>query len=176
MQETWDKGSISRWKDPLEKEIATCSSALAWEIPWTEEPGGLQSTGSQRQDLATELTWKLCWQECFNVIFPFKLTHGKILSCVGSFWLVTNACSHGTTMIETQICSMDPLKTPSCRLFVINLFCPVPCQLPFCSLPHGSAFSRTSYKWNRAGMYKDGLRVWLLSLASEIPPLRLHYQ
>ena len=35
------------WEDPLEKEMATHSSILAWEIPWTEEPGGLQSTGSQ---------------------------------------------------------------------------------------------------------------------------------
>ena len=35
-------------EDPLEKEMATHSSVLAWEIPWTEEPGGLQSTGSQR--------------------------------------------------------------------------------------------------------------------------------
>ena len=33
---------------PLEKEMATHSSILAWEIPWTEEPGGLQSMGSQR--------------------------------------------------------------------------------------------------------------------------------
>ena len=36
------------WEDPLEKEMATHSSTLAWKIPWTEEPGGLQSTGSQR--------------------------------------------------------------------------------------------------------------------------------
>ena len=34
--------------DPLEKKMATHSSILAWEIPWTEEPGGLQSMGSQR--------------------------------------------------------------------------------------------------------------------------------
>ena len=34
-------------EDPLEKEIATHSSILAWEIPWTEEPGGLQSMGLQ---------------------------------------------------------------------------------------------------------------------------------
>ena len=34
-------------KDPLKKEVATLSSILAWKIPWTEEPGGLQSTGSQ---------------------------------------------------------------------------------------------------------------------------------
>ena len=35
-------------EDPLEKEMATHSSILAWRIPWTEEPGRLQSTGSQR--------------------------------------------------------------------------------------------------------------------------------
>jgi len=36
------------WKDPLEKEMATHSNILAWRISWTEEPGGLQSMGSQR--------------------------------------------------------------------------------------------------------------------------------
>ena len=35
-------------EDPLEEEMATRSSILAWKIPWTEEPGGLQSIGSQR--------------------------------------------------------------------------------------------------------------------------------
>ena len=35
------------WEDPLEKGMATQSSILAWRIPWTEEPGGLQSMGSQ---------------------------------------------------------------------------------------------------------------------------------
>ena len=35
-------------EDPLEKEMATHTSILAWRIPWTEEPGGLQSTGLQR--------------------------------------------------------------------------------------------------------------------------------
>ena len=36
------------WEDPLEKEMAAHSRTLAWKIPWTEEPGGPQSTGSQR--------------------------------------------------------------------------------------------------------------------------------
>ena len=36
------------WEEPLEKEIATCSGILAWEIPWIEELGGLQSMGLQR--------------------------------------------------------------------------------------------------------------------------------
>ena len=38
------------WEDPLEKEMATHSSILAWRIPWTEEPSGLQSMGSQESD------------------------------------------------------------------------------------------------------------------------------
>ena len=46
------------WEYPLEKEMATHSSILAWRIPWMEEPGRLQSTGSQRvrQDWATSLS------------------------------------------------------------------------------------------------------------------------
>ena len=45
MQETWVQ-SLS-WEDPLEKEMATHSSTLAWKISWMEEPGGLQSMGLQ---------------------------------------------------------------------------------------------------------------------------------
>ena len=41
-------------KDPLENEMATHSSILAWRIPWTEEPGGLQSMGLQKSDLVTK--------------------------------------------------------------------------------------------------------------------------
>ena len=46
MQETWVR-SLGQ-EDPLEKELATHSSTLAWEIPWTEKPGGLQPMGLQR--------------------------------------------------------------------------------------------------------------------------------
>ena len=46
MWETWVW--LLGQEDPLEKEMATHSNILAWEIPWTEEPGGLQSMGSQR--------------------------------------------------------------------------------------------------------------------------------
>ena len=46
LQETWVQ-SLGR-EDPLEKKMATHSSILAWKIPWTEEPGGLQSMGLQR--------------------------------------------------------------------------------------------------------------------------------
>ena len=57
MRETW-VWSLG-WEDPLEKEMATHSNILPWRIPWTEEPGGLQSTGSQRvrHDWATSLSF-----------------------------------------------------------------------------------------------------------------------
>ena len=58
------------WEDALEKEIATHSSTLAWEILWTEEPNGLQSMGSQRDFVTKQqqglLQWSSvktwCWQ------------------------------------------------------------------------------------------------------------------
>ena len=49
MQETQEMWIQSLgWEDPLEEEMATDSSILAWRIPWTEKPGGLQPMGSQR--------------------------------------------------------------------------------------------------------------------------------
>ena len=48
MWETWVR--FLDWEDPLEKETATHSSILAWRIPWTAEPGGLQSMVSQESD------------------------------------------------------------------------------------------------------------------------------
>ena len=55
---TGDRGSILGQEDPLEKEMATHSSALAWKIPWMEESHRLQSMGSQRvgRDWATSLS------------------------------------------------------------------------------------------------------------------------
>ena len=43
------------WEDPLEKEMATHSRILAWRIPWTEEPGGLQSMGHKESDTPERL-------------------------------------------------------------------------------------------------------------------------
>ena len=52
-QETWVQ-FLGR-EDPMEKEMATHSSTLAWKIPWTEEPSGLQSRGSQESDTTEQL-------------------------------------------------------------------------------------------------------------------------
>ena len=58
-------------EDPLEEGMATHSSIPAWEIPWTEEPGGLQSTGlqSNRHDLATKQQWLLLDPAYFRLGF-----------------------------------------------------------------------------------------------------------
>ena len=61
------------WEDPLEKEILTHSSILAWRIPHTEEPGGLQSTGLQR--VRHYWVTKHSTQLLSNVLLVFALQH-----------------------------------------------------------------------------------------------------
>ena len=57
MQETWVQ--YLDWENPLEKGMATHSSIFAWIIPWTEEPGGLQSMGQKELDMIEWLTVSL---------------------------------------------------------------------------------------------------------------------
>ena len=57
MWETWVQSLGQEYL--LEKEMATRTNILAWKIPWTEEPGGPQSMGSQRSDMAEQLTLSL---------------------------------------------------------------------------------------------------------------------
>ena len=54
MWETW--GQSLDWEDPLEEGMATHSDILAWRIPWTEEPGGLQPRGPQESDTTERLS------------------------------------------------------------------------------------------------------------------------
>ena len=58
-----ETGWIPGAKDPLDKEMEICSSILAWGTPWMQEPGGLQSTGSQRvgPNLASKQTTPCSW-------------------------------------------------------------------------------------------------------------------
>ena len=62
-------------EDPLEEEMATHSSILAWRIPWTEEPGGLQSMGSQRvrHNWVTNFYFSTFFQKMFNFYFLFTI-------------------------------------------------------------------------------------------------------
>ena len=79
-------GSLG-WEDPLEKGTATRSNILAWEIPWTEEPGGLQSMGSQRvgHDLVTE-------QQQNNILGYTKLSK-HLLPCLDACSSLSCQCS-----------------------------------------------------------------------------------
>ena len=84
-RETWVR-SLG-WEDPLEKDMATHSSILAWKIPWTEEPGGLQSMGSQRvgHDWAAFTLPYLCEQR-WNIYFlPLIPSEFRVFQWV--FWL-----------------------------------------------------------------------------------------
>ena len=76
------------WEDPLEKEMATHSSILAWRIPWTGEPGRLQSMGSQRvrYDWATSLhfgkiLWRRKWQSTPVLLSGKSQGQRSLVSC-----------------------------------------------------------------------------------------------
>ena len=65
------------WEDPLEKGMATHSSIVAWRIPWTEKPGGLQFMGSQRvghncfESEGKFSKWNVTFYKRFRVVFCF---------------------------------------------------------------------------------------------------------
>ena len=90
MQETW-VWSLG-WEDPLEKEMATHSSIPAWKIPWTQEPCGLQSLGSQSQTRLKRLSMKKIQEvgaEYKNFSFIYYITAHKSLQnqCMLSYHL-----------------------------------------------------------------------------------------
>ena len=77
-------------KDPLEEEMATPSSVLAWKIPWTEEPGGLQSTGSQRD--------RHDWSDCVH-------THKD-----RAWWMLLEASVQDPVCVEQHCFMWDSAK------------------------------------------------------------------
>ena len=68
-----DLGLILGREDPLEKGMATHSSILTWEIPWTEKPGGLQTVGSQELDMTEQLTVSLSLFHTMYTTHQYKL-------------------------------------------------------------------------------------------------------
>ena len=69
-------------KSPLEKGMATCSSSLVWRIPWTEEPGGLQSTGLQRVGRDLETKQQATLRSFSKSMSPFPFSK---FTCIISF-------------------------------------------------------------------------------------------
>ena len=82
-------GSILRLKIPLEKDMAIHSSILAWRIPWTEEPGRLQSSGSQRvgHDWATSLSLSL-------LCISYERQYPSLSYNLWFFFMISQKCSH----------------------------------------------------------------------------------
>ena len=93
MQETgvWSLG----WEDPLEKEMATHSSILAWRIPQTEEPGGLQSRGHKESDTTERLHFPLI------CIFSYFAFFAHILEIDLYSWLLNNLRIRGTDPLHS---------------------------------------------------------------------------
>ena len=76
MQETWVR-SLGQ-EDPLEKEMATHSSTLAWKIPWTEKPGRLQSMGSQSRTRLSDFTSSHSKTHCSNLVITLTQRRGVL--------------------------------------------------------------------------------------------------
>ena len=95
MRETW-VWSLG-WEDPLEKEMVTHSSILAWEIPWIEEPGGLQPMGSQRVQDWTANTRNI-WTEVSELWEVLQVS-----GPCGYFYLVVESC---LTLLQPMDCSL----------------------------------------------------------------------
>ena len=90
--------------------MATHSSILAWRIPWTEEPGGLQSTGSQRvgHDRATSLSLSLgCFIDLFIVFIYFLYMQGRTLMGFLSFYMKIS--------LSKLLCLLHPLESRNVR-------------------------------------------------------------
>ena len=135
MQETW-VWSLDQ-EDPLEKGVATHSSILASEIPWTEEPSGLQSMGSQESDL-TYPPLSICWtlvksrQQCFIELWTQPVnfqTKGKA-HCKQ----IKQELSIFEVIKLTEICKFKSCPTQASISFVLLN---VTSSLPFL---HGSCY------------------------------------
>ena len=126
MQEAWVRSM--GWEDPLEKETAIHSSILAWRIPWTEEPGGLESVGSQESD-TTE-----------------RLHHHRLFSGLGGWtsmplWLVPGSQSlalgeaapwrgpHGWDLRPPATTRVTLVHSPSTRMKHLRIKSSSPCEV-----------------------------------------------
>ena len=97
MQETWVQ-SLG-WGDLLEKEMTTHSSILAWKIPWTEEPGGLQSMESQKSWIRlSDLTTTILREVNGYCIFALAI----VLAIIISYHLQNKLCFNHTTVTQLR--------------------------------------------------------------------------
>ena len=86
-------------EDPLEKELATRFSILAWRIPWTEEPGQLQSMGSQESDTTWPLHNNCILTEILVFVFDF------LCDCSQWEWMGREAYAKNSEFSRLELCS-----------------------------------------------------------------------
>ena len=126
MRETWVQSLI--WEDPLEKEMATHSSILAWRIPWMEELGGLQSNGvtksrTRLSDFTFTFTylgleWKLTFSSPVTTA-EFSKFAGISLALT---YLITGSLYLLTTFSNSPSPNSLPLVTTNMISFSVSLF------------------------------------------------------
>ena len=110
------------WEDPLEEGMAIHSRILAWRIPWTEEPGGLQSIGSQSQTLLKQLN-----------------THTHTHTHKVVFW--TTSIGPSTTNISYQLITRPPPATKHMTKQPQVLSVPLETQTCFYILPESTTYA-----------------------------------
>ena len=114
------------WEDPLEKEMATHSSTLAWKIPWTEERGRLQSMGSQSRT----------WQSYFTFL-PLWLTPNYFFSCycqLNCFIIFLLNCSLLMYRNTTDFYLLTLSPTTLLKLFIVSNSCYFSLLVLFCRI------------------------------------------
>ena len=117
-RETWLQ-SLG-WENPLEKGMATHSSILAWRIPWTEAPGGLQSTGSQRVGHDCVMPLSL-FHQCWNPSRPQWFCEQGFPLGVSLGGKTEHLAYLSDTLFYTQHSSMTAQYSPSHTLFAFPL-------------------------------------------------------
>ena len=119
MWETWVQSL--NWEDPLEKEMAMHSSTVAWKIPWTEEPGRLQSMGSQRvgHDWVTSLSLSHLYLDEHIYISEIFLIYTDWIKLYFSLPFLYNMLEeffhlkeHVSVIISKDYCSVQMLAYP----------------------------------------------------------------
>ena len=157
IQETWVWSLI--WADPLEKEMPTHSSTLAWRIPWAEEPGGLQFMGSQRvrhswmtnthfpkSILGTYWPGELIFQ--YHIFLPFHTLHGVLAAGILE-WFVSPSSS-GPCFVRTLHYDLSILGGPAWHGSQLRLVAQAPLPQQGCD------------PWRRAVVHGvTKIRTWL---------------
>ena len=111
-------------EDPLEKEIATDSSTLAWKIPWTEDPGRLQSVGSQRvgHDWATSLHCTLPLYLCMSTLMVLVVKTTNTLGIIYTGRLSVPTRNHPKSSKQISKMLRDSITLPEAlsMLMIVN--------------------------------------------------------